>query len=139
MVNYIQTISSHQTDFSYPAFFKLLWLTLAPKNIYIIYRSSIYMAPIYIIWIKKLQVKCWPKLVSFLSYGWTCPELKNSYTWNVDRQNFLNLISFKFSYNFQLSSFVHHFLSFSLLFLHCHVCFLSFVFFRASLNYNLAS
>ena len=100
-----------KTDFSYPAFFKLLWLTLAPKNIYIIYRSSIYMAPIYIIWIKKLQVKCWPKLVSFLSYGWACPELKNSYTWNVDRQNFLNLISFKFSYNFQLSSFVHHFLS----------------------------
>ena len=111
MVNYIQTISSNQTDFSYPASFKLARLTLAPKNIYIIYRSSIYMAPIYIIWIKKLQVKCWPKLVSFLSYGWACPELKNSYAWNVDRQNFLNLISFKFSYNFQLSSFVHHFLS----------------------------
>ena len=34
--------------FSYPAFFELVWLTLAPINIYIIYRSNIYMAPIYI-------------------------------------------------------------------------------------------
>ena len=36
-------------EFSYPIFFKLVWLTLAPVNIYIIYNwSTIYMAPKYI-------------------------------------------------------------------------------------------
>ena len=40
--------SSHQVGFCYPAFFELVWLTLAPLNIYIICRSNIYMAPMYI-------------------------------------------------------------------------------------------
>ena len=42
MVNKINVISSHQAEFSYPAFYKLVWLTSAQ-----IYALNIYMAPTY--------------------------------------------------------------------------------------------
>ena len=42
-MHFMQIISSHQAEFSYPAFFELVWLTLAPIDIYITYRSNIYM------------------------------------------------------------------------------------------------
>ena len=48
ILHFMWIISSHQAEFSYPAFFELVWLTLAPINIYIIYRSNIYMTPAYL-------------------------------------------------------------------------------------------
>ena len=43
---WIKIISSHQTEFSYPAFFELVRLTKTPISIYIIYRSNTYITPI---------------------------------------------------------------------------------------------
>ena len=42
MVNKVKIISSHQAEFSYPAFFKLVWLTSA-----LIYTLKIYTTPTY--------------------------------------------------------------------------------------------
>ena len=42
MVNKVKIICSHQADFSYPVFFKLVWLTSA-----LIYTLNIYMTPTY--------------------------------------------------------------------------------------------
>ena len=58
MLNKIQIISSHQAEFSYPAF-----MIDFRTNIYIIYRSKIYMAPTYSY--EKQQVKLF-LLKSFL-------------------------------------------------------------------------
>ena len=33
ILHFMWIISSHQAEFSYPAFFELVWLTLAPINI----------------------------------------------------------------------------------------------------------
>ena len=46
MINKIQIISPHQADFFNPAFFKAGMIDFS-TNIYIIYKSNIYMAPTY--------------------------------------------------------------------------------------------
>ena len=76
MVNKIQIISCHQSEFSYPVF-----MIVFSTNIFIIYRSNIYMPStfwkaanktVFIKrcpnWIKKLLVICQPKLVSIISF-----------------------------------------------------------------------
>ena len=46
-MHFMYIISSHEAEFSQAVFFELVCLTLAAINIYRIYRSNIYMTPIY--------------------------------------------------------------------------------------------
>ena len=88
---YIQIISYHQAEFSYPAFFELVWLTLAPiiHNIYI---KHIHDANIY----EKQQMNHLPSIFFQSFFFFTVSPLP--------RKCFLFLFSIRTSLNFKVAS-----------------------------------